>query len=285
MLATFRRRARVAASITVTMHERCRTRARRRAPDVGARAAEATRRFVQVLRLFVPAGSGCRPSGARSSCSPSRPSSAWHCLPRLGAYLAPTERAVGNDGRGARTLIVEGWLDDDALGEAIAHARSGRYERVVTSGGPIETWREIQPWPTYAERAADYLRRHGVRETPVVAVPAPALAQDRSFLSAVVVRDWARARGFRSTPSTCSRPASTRAARDSSTAWRSAPASMSASSPRRRSAIASTAGGRRAKARRQSSASCSASPGRSAASGRRRPARPRSAATVQKTPA
>ncbi|MGZ8259925.1 MAG: hypothetical protein ACXWUL_05170 [Caldimonas sp.] len=117
-------------------------------------------------------------------------------LPRLGGYLAPTEHAHGGDGRGARTLIVEGWLDDDALGDAAALVRSARYERVVTSGGPIESWREVQPWPTYAERAADYLRRHGARETPIVAVPAPALATDRSFLSAVVVRDWSRAQGL-----------------------------------------------------------------------------------------
>ena len=116
-------------------------------------------------------------------------------LPRLGPYLAPTEHARGADGRGARTLIVEGWLDDDALVDAIALARSGRYERVVTSGGPIESWREIQPWPSYAERAADHLRRHGVREMTVVAVPAPATAQDRSFVSAAVVRDWLLAQG------------------------------------------------------------------------------------------
>ena len=112
-------------------------------------------------------------------------------LPRVGAYLAPSERAGSN---GARTLVVEGWLDDDSLDDAIELAQSGRYERVVTSGGPIETWREIQPWPTYAERAADYLRRHGVRDAPVFAAPAPELMQDRSYLSAVFVREWLRAK-------------------------------------------------------------------------------------------
>jgi hypothetical protein len=117
-------------------------------------------------------------------------------LSQLGSYLAPTEPVVGAGGRGARTLIVEGWLDDDALDGAVPLAQSGRYERVVTSGGPIETWRELQPWPTYAERAADYLRRRGVRQTPVVAVPAPEVAQDRSYVSAVMVRDWARAQGL-----------------------------------------------------------------------------------------
>jgi hypothetical protein len=116
-------------------------------------------------------------------------------LPRLGDYLAPTERAVGSDGRGARLLVVEGWLDDDALDDAIVFARSGGYERVVTSGGPIEAWRELQPWPTYAERAADYLRRHGAATPAVVAAPAAETTQDRSYQSAKVVREWARSSG------------------------------------------------------------------------------------------
>ena len=109
-------------------------------------------------------------------------------------WLAPTEPAV-HDG-GARTLVIEGWLDDTALDDAVPLIRSGRYQRVVTSGGPIETWREIQPWPSYAERAADHLRRRGVPATAVTAVPAPDLAQDRSYGSAVVVRRWARDQGI-----------------------------------------------------------------------------------------
>ena len=121
-------------------------------------------------------------------------------LSQVGGFLAPTRFAVGSDGRGARTLVVEGWLDDDALADAVALTRSGRYDRVVTSGGPIQTWRELQPWPTYAERARDYLLRHGVRETLVVAVPAPELEQDRSYLSAVMVRDWVRAQGVALAP-------------------------------------------------------------------------------------
>jgi hypothetical protein len=117
-------------------------------------------------------------------------------LPRLGDYLAPTERAVGADGHGARLLVVEGWLDDDALDDAVVIARSGGYERVVTSGGPIEAWRELQTWPTFAERAADYLRRRGVRAPSVDAAPAPATLQERSYLSAVAVRDWAHKEGL-----------------------------------------------------------------------------------------
>jgi hypothetical protein len=117
-------------------------------------------------------------------------SSGLIALRYLAGYLAAGDPATARDGRGARTLIVEGWLEEDGLDAAIAVLRRGRYERIVTSGGPIDGWREGQRWPTYAERAADYLRRHGVESIPVVAVPAPESARDRTFLSAVVVHDW-----------------------------------------------------------------------------------------------
>jgi hypothetical protein len=116
-------------------------------------------------------------------------------LRHLAGYLATSDPSTARDGRGASTLIVEGWLDEGGLDAAIALIDRGRYARVIASGGPIDGWREGQSWPTYAERAADYLRRHGVTSIPVVAVAAPESAQDRTFLSAVVVRDWLRSQG------------------------------------------------------------------------------------------
>jgi hypothetical protein len=116
-------------------------------------------------------------------------------LRQLAGYLAANDLATTRDGRGAGTLIVEGWLDEDGLDAAIALIGRGGYARVIASGGPIDSWREDQRWPTYAERAADYLRRHGVTSIPVVAVAAPESAQDRTFLSAIVVRDWLRSQG------------------------------------------------------------------------------------------
>ena len=114
-------------------------------------------------------------------------------LRHLGSYLATNDPVAAHDGRGAKTLIVEGWLDEDGLDAAIAVIATGRYQRVIASGGPIvDGWREGRSWPTYAERAADYLRRHGVTSIPVVAVAAPEALQDRTFRSAVVVRDWLR---------------------------------------------------------------------------------------------
>ncbi len=100
------------------------------------------------------------------------------------AFLAITEPV------GARVLVVEGWLPPHALDQVIDTWRDGDYERVITTGGPIynefERWGETQ----YAGRARSYLVRNGLPADVVIAAPAPASAQDRSFLSAVMVRDW-----------------------------------------------------------------------------------------------
>lgn len=114
----------------------------------------------------------------------------------LGGYLAPIDPAHGKDGHGAQLLVVEGWLDETELDDAIAVFRRGDYARIVTSGGPIESWQEGIAYATFAERAANYLRRHGLSDVPVTAVPAPASGQERTFLSAVMVREWARREGL-----------------------------------------------------------------------------------------
>ena len=106
-------------------------------------------------------------------------------------WFAPVDPARGTDGRGARTLVVEGWLDESELAQALAAFRRGRYERVLTTGGPIEPWVDVGDWKNYAVRAASTLRAYGIASVPVIAVPAPASKQDRTYLSAVMVRDWA----------------------------------------------------------------------------------------------
>jgi len=96
---------------------------------------------------------------------------------------------------GAQILVVEGWLEQADLRHAIAALERGRYERVLTTGGPVETWGEPSGMASSAERAAAWLRPRVPARMPVTAVPAPASMQDRTFLSAVVLRDWAARSG------------------------------------------------------------------------------------------
>jgi hypothetical protein len=108
----------------------------------------------------------------------------------LHSILAPNEPV------GARVLVVEGWMDPEDLDQAVAVFRAGGYERLVTTGGPIERWPRHQGHATFAERAADYLKQHGLADASVTAVPTPESAQDRTFLSAVMVREWAKRSGL-----------------------------------------------------------------------------------------
>ena len=109
--------------------------------------------------------------------------------------LAPRQPASGPAGAGARTLVVEGWMDGEELQQVVAVVRAGRYERVLTTGGPIDAAFDAKGWRTHAVRAAAFLRDQGVTGVPVLAVATPASLQDRTYLSAVEVRDWAQRSG------------------------------------------------------------------------------------------
>jgi len=100
-------------------------------------------------------------------------------------FLAPNAPAAG-----ARLLVVEGWLDAEELDQAIAAYRRGGYQQIVTTGGPVERRLGFTTNTDYAELAAGYLQSHGLAGVPITAIPAPASAQNRTFLSAVMVRNW-----------------------------------------------------------------------------------------------
>lgn len=109
----------------------------------------------------------------------------------LYSFLAPNEPA------GARTLVVEGWMGPDELDQAAEIFRTRGYEHAFTTGGPIPAGFEKLGRDSFAELARDFLVRRGVPEEAVTAVPTPASAQDRSFLSAVMLREWAARKGAR----------------------------------------------------------------------------------------
>jgi len=111
---------------------------------------------------------------------------AW---PRTFRFLAPQQPAH------ARILVVEGWLEPEALDQVLAAVHNGGYERVLTAGGPITSWADRIGFTNYADLAADYLVKSGLDAGSVTAVPAPASAQERTFLSAVEVRDRLRSEG------------------------------------------------------------------------------------------
>lgn len=97
---------------------------------------------------------------------------------------------------GARVLVIEGWIDREGFDQALSAFRSGGYERVLITGAPFEAWARNERYANAAERGAEYLRAKGLPDSSVFPVPGPAALTDRTFASAVAVRDWARRSGL-----------------------------------------------------------------------------------------
>ena len=98
------------------------------------------------------------------------------------SFLAP------NDPVGAKVLVVEGWLAPADLDQAVHAFKEGGYQQVVTTGGPILGWSKLIQDSNYAQIAAHYLEEQGVPRDAIFVVPTPLSAQERTFLSAVVLR-------------------------------------------------------------------------------------------------
>lgn len=110
----------------------------------------------------------------------------------LGGFLAKNQPVQ------SQYLIVEGWLGEPALLDAKTIFEQGQYQLLITSGGPDK--HQIRPdYPSYAEAAAIFLIKQGLNGKRVKAVPAPDSAQDRTYLSAVKVRNWLQQQGIQPT--------------------------------------------------------------------------------------
>ena len=111
---------------------------------------------------------------------------------RLRAHSDP---ARASDGRGAPTLVVEGWLDERELDDAIAPAP----RPLPTRRHLRRADRKLARGPAMAElcRArAEHLRRHGAAIDSGRRAAGRRAANERTYLSALVVRDWLRSQGI-----------------------------------------------------------------------------------------
>jgi hypothetical protein len=92
-------------------------------------------------------------------------------------------------------LVVEGWAPDYALEETLTVFRQGRYSRLFVSGGPLTQGAPLSEYRTHAELGAATLAKLGAVTNTLQAVPAPFVRQDRTYASAVALRNWLREQG------------------------------------------------------------------------------------------
>ncbi|MBX3705484.1 MAG: YdcF family protein [Pseudomonadales bacterium] len=93
-------------------------------------------------------------------------------------------------------LVVEGWLPDYAVAYTIEEFKRGGYQLLITSGGPIERGAFLSEYGSHAALTAATLVRMGMDPARVAAAPADAALRNRTWASAVAVRDWLAANGM-----------------------------------------------------------------------------------------
>ena len=92
-------------------------------------------------------------------------------------------------------LVIEGWMPDYGLGAALAEARRTSYTSIFVTGGPLEQGGRLSAYKTFAELGATTLKTFGELTPVPQAVPAGDVRRDRTYASAVALREWLKARG------------------------------------------------------------------------------------------
>ena len=109
---------------------------------------------------------------------------AFVCVDRAYPFLAYENP---ND---ANVFIIEGWVPDYILDRSLAPFKDGSCRLLIATGGPLEIGSELAQYETYAELTAARLLKMGFPQERIAAVPSEAVDKDRTYASALAVREW-----------------------------------------------------------------------------------------------
>lgn len=92
-------------------------------------------------------------------------------------------------------LVVEGWMPDYGMKQVIEETGRTPYVVLIVTGGPLERGAPLSEYRTYAELGTATLAKLGANRPLPQAVPSADVYRDRTFTSAIALRDWLRTQG------------------------------------------------------------------------------------------
>jgi len=78
---------------------------------------------------------------------------------------------------------------------AVQEFNQGDYTMIYVTGGPMERGAPLSEYKNYAALGAAVVNYFGVPTHQIQAVPTPNVQRDRTYASALALRDWLKARG------------------------------------------------------------------------------------------
>ena len=88
-------------------------------------------------------------------------------------------------------LVVEGWVHDYAIQAGIDEYRTGSYERIFVTGGPVTgSGPYTSDYDTSAHVGESRLKALGMPAEAIQAVPSRVVDRERTYYAALALRDW-----------------------------------------------------------------------------------------------
>ena len=85
-------------------------------------------------------------------------------------------------------FVVEGWIHDFALDEAVRIYHAGNYSKIICTGVPIETGSYIQQFKSYPEMTTARLIELGIDESDIITSISEETKKDRTYVAATAMR-------------------------------------------------------------------------------------------------
>lgn len=95
----------------------------------------------------------------------------------------------------AEVLVVEGWLPDSALKEALQEFQRGSYRQLLAVGGPIARGFYLSDYKTFADLAVATLTALGGEPEKLIAVPIPPASRGRTNALSMGLKHWLETSG------------------------------------------------------------------------------------------
>lgn len=90
----------------------------------------------------------------------------------------------------ADILVVEGWVQDYVIKEAIQEFKKGGYKKIITTGLIIEQGSYLTQYKNFAELAEATFIALGFEQDKLIAVPGSSVVRNRTSASATALRQW-----------------------------------------------------------------------------------------------
>jgi uncharacterized SAM-binding protein YcdF (DUF218 family) len=101
-------------------------------------------------------------------------------------FMAVTDSVPGG------VLVVEGWVPDFILKEAVTEYKQGQYARLFVTGIPLTQGAPLSEYKDYAHLGAATLLKLGLSTNDVQAVPTGLTRRDRTYATALSLKSWWR---------------------------------------------------------------------------------------------